>query len=450
MRIGLITLGCDKNTVDNEYLAGLLEDRGCEIVSEQDIDAETPLDAVVVTTCGFIGDAKRQSVERLVELADRKRERGNPRRLYVAGCLAQRYSSDLMKEIPEIDGIVGVGQFERMAELILGGSAAEKNAVEQEPRVDIYRFLRRRRFEPLPYAFLKIADGCNHACTFCSIPRMKGKLRSVPPEILLEEARALLREGVRELNIVAQDISVYGADRWKDYRLPELLRDLCALDGDFWVRCLYCYPGGVTDALLKTMAGQPKIVPYLDIPLQHLDPEVLHRMKRPFREVDTAALAGRLRAAIPGLTLRTTMIVGFPGETPQAFERLLEGIRTIRFERLGVFMYSQEEDTPAGSAPRQVGQTTKQKRWNAVMQEQFFISEECNQARVGTRTRVLVESFDEERRLYVGRSAAEAPEVDGKVFLESEQPLPPGTFVEAEIIAAEPYDVQARVASSGR
>lgn len=444
MQIGLITLGCDKNTVDNEYLAGLLEDRGCAIVTEDRMDPDTMLDAVVVTTCGFIGDAKRQSVERLVEFADRKREEGNPRRLFVAGCLAQRYADELLKEIPEIDGIVGVGQFERMVELLLGTSA-EKNAVNPEAKVDIYRFMRRRRLDNLPHAFLKIADGCNHACTFCSIPKMKGRFRSVAPEILLEEARGLLRQGVRELNLVAQDISVYGADLGTAYRLPELLRDLCALEGDFWIRCLYCYPGGVSDALLRVMAEEPKIVPYLDIPMQHLDPGVLAEMKRPFREIDTAGLVAHFRQAIPGLTLRTTMIVGFPGETPQAFNRLMAGIRALRFERLGVFTYSREEDTPAGNAPRQVGKATMEKRWQALMQEQSFIAEEIGQARVGTRTRVLIEGYDQDRRCFIGRSPAEAPEVDGKIFVTSEQWLSMGAFVDAEITGAETYDLLARI-----
>ncbi|HPO15974.1 MAG TPA: 30S ribosomal protein S12 methylthiotransferase RimO [Candidatus Hydrogenedentes bacterium] len=444
MRVGLITLGCDKNTVDNEYLAGVLEDRGCTVFFEKEIETGIVLDAVVVTTCGFIGDAKRQSVERMVELADRKRETGNPKHLYVAGCLAQRYASDLLKEIPEIDGIVGVGQFETLANLILGDSTQPCIAVIAPPQVDIYRFMRRKRSEHTPHAFLKIADGCNHHCTFCAIPRMKGAVRSVPPDILLEEARLLLKQGVKEFNLVAQDISVYGQDRWKDYRLSHFLRGLCALPGDFWVRCLYCYPGGVKNDLIEVIREEPKIVPYLDIPLQHLDPEILRRMKRPYREVNTFDLVKRLREAIPDLTLRTTMIVGFPGESSQAFKHLLEGIRKIRFDRLGVFQYSREEDTPAVKEARQVSKPTRERRWHTILETQAEISAELNHARIGQRTRVLVEGFDASRKQWFGRSPAEAPEVDGSIFLDTMGNIAPGTFVNAEISAAEIFDVIAR------
>lgn len=444
MRVGLITLGCDKNTVDNEYLAGVLEDRGCTVLFEKECGAGVALDAVVVMTCGFIGDAKRQSVERIVELAERKRESGNPKRLYAAGCLAQRYAQDLLNEIPEIDGIVGVGQFETLANLILEDSTQPRMAVNATPRVDIYRFMRRKRSENTPHAFLKIADGCNHHCTFCAIPIMKGAVRSVPPEILLEEAGMLLKQGVKEFNLIAQDISVYGQDRWKDYRLSHFLRDLCALPGDFWVRCLYCYPGGVTNDLIDVICEEPKIVPYLDMPLQHLDPEILRRMKRPYREVNTFDLVTRLREAIPDLTLRTTMIVGFPGESPQAFTRLLEGIRQLRFDRLGVFQYSREENTPAEKEARQVSKQTREHRWNTIMEAQAEIAAELNRARIGQRTRVLVEGFDASRKQWFGRSPAEAPEVDGSVFLDTTGNIAPGTFVNAEISAAEIFDVIAR------
>lgn len=443
MRVGIVTLGCDKNTVDNEYLAGLLEEAGCELVLSDNQMQGAPLDAVVVTTCGFIGSAKAQSVDAIVELAERKRNEGNPRKIFVAGCLAQRYADELLAEIPEIDGLVGVGQFKRLAEMILGG-AEERKAVAQVPQVDIYQHLHRRRLDGRPYAFLKISDGCNHACSFCSIPLMKGKLRSVEPAILLEEARRLLAQGVRELNLVAQDLSMYGMDRWKDYRLPELLRDLCALVGDFWVRCLYFYPGNVTEPFLEMMAREPKIVPYLDMPLQHLDPEVLRRMKRPFHEVNTHEVVGRLRAAIPDLALRTTMIVGFPGETPAAHRNMLEGIARLRFDRLGAFEYSREEDTPAGRMAEQVGARTSKKRWHAVMAAQAGIARELNQRRVGQRTRVLIEGQDPHEKMWVGRSSAEAPEIDGKVFVDSPTPLQVGSFIEAEITHAEVYDVYAR------
>ena len=444
MLVGIITLGCDKNTVDNEYLAGLLEDRGCEVVPLAEFDPDRAWDAVVVTTCGFICDAKQQSIETIVDLADRKKISGNPARVFVAGCLAQRYSGDLWKGIPEIDGMAGVGQFDELASMILDqrpASGVKTCTVPPVPSVNIYRFMRRRRLDNHPHAFLKIADGCNHACAFCSIPLMKGRFQSVAPDILLHEARELLAQGVRELNLVAQDISMYGRDLRGGYGLPRLLRDLCALDGDYWVRCLYCYPGGVTRQLIEVMASEPKIVPYLDVPLQHLDPDMLKRMKRPFPGLDAGHLADRLRSDIPGITLRTTMLVGFPGETPQAHQRMLDGIERIQFDRLGVFQFSCEEGTLAASLPRQVGKPTRQKRYRNVMELQAEISTRRNHQRIGQQVRVLVEGFDPERNQWTGRSPAEAPEVDGTVYVASPQPLTPGQFVTVKIISAETYDV---------
>lgn len=441
MRVGLVTLGCDKNTVDNEYLAGLLTQAGCEVEVAVDLDAPSELDAVIVTTCGFIGSAKQQSVDTIVTLADLKRETGNPTRLFVAGCLAQRYADDLLAEIPEIDGLVGVGQFTKLVEMVRAAAAKQRNEVLAVPQVDIYQFMARPRIDPRPLAFLKLADGCNHACTFCSIPLMKGKLRSVPHEILLQEAQSLLAQGVKEINLVAQDLADYGRDRWKDYRLPELLHDLAALDGDFWIRCFYLYPGGINDRLMDVLANTPKILPYVDMPLQHLDEGVLRRMKRPYRDVNTFHLVERMRAAIPNLTLRTTMIVGFPGETEAEHEAMLEGMRTLRFERLGAFQYSLEEDTPAGMLAQQVPDDVKERRWEAVMETQAAISAELTAQRVGQTVRVLVEGYDDGRRQWYGRSAAEAPEVDGAVFFESDNPLQEGSFVDVEIEEADTYDV---------
>lgn len=450
MRVGIITLGCDKNTVDNEYLAGLLENAGCLLVFPEDPDNPVlpgqDLDAAVVTTCGFTRDAKQQSIEAIIALADGKRTTGSPRRLYVAGCLSQRYANELIDEIPEIDTVVGVGQFERLALLIAGraSSQAGKSLVNPIPAVNIDRSIPRRAMDCKPHAFLKIADGCNHTCTFCSIPSMKGAFRSVAPDILLSEAQSLLKRGARELNLIAQDITVYGTDRWKDYGLTRLLRELCALEGDFWVRCLYCYPGGVTANLIDTIVDEAKIVPYLDIPVQHFDPQVLRRMNRPDHDLDIDHLVSRLRTAIPDITLRTTLLVGFPGETPKAHRVMLEGIERLRFERLGAFQYSREEGTPAAKMSRQVGEATRRKRWNAVMNLQAEIAEEANRRRVGRRIRVLIEDHDLERAVWVGRSAAEAPEVDGNVLVSAPVSLEIGRFVDVEIIGSDVYDVTAR------
>lgn len=445
MRVGIVTLGCDKNTVDNEYLAGLLEGRGCEVVPCGDLESAGMLDAAVVTTCGFIEDAKRQSIESIFELAEGKRSGANPKRLYVAGCLAQRYADELLNEVPEIDALFGVGQFNQLADAMLEGAAPDgRNGINKTASVDIYQFMRRKKMDNKPHAFLKVADGCDHACTFCSIPIMKGKLRSVPHEILLEEARGLIGQGVREINLVAQDLADYGRDRWKDYRLPELLRDLCALDGDFWIRCFYLYPGAINDAMIEMIASQPKIVPYIDMPLQHLDFGVLRRMKRPYREVNTFALVEKLRAAIPELVLRSTMIVGFPGETDAEHEEMLEGLRRLRIDRLGAFRYSQEEDTPAGQLEGQVDAAVREERWHAVMALQAEIAEESNRRRGGERTRVLIEDYDKDAGAWVGRSPKEAPEVDGSIFVNAEKFLRVGEFVDVEITHTDTYDCFAR------
>ncbi len=439
MRVGLITLGCDKNTVDNEYLAGLLESSGCEVVAADDFAGEISLDAAVIATCGFIGDAKEQSVEAIVALAEMKRRDANPRRLYVAGCLAQRYAAELLEEIPEIDGIVGVGQFAEMAAMIRAADGA-RCMVRETPSVEVNRALPRKALDRKPYAYLKIADGCNHRCAFCAIPAMKGPLRSVPPAIVLEEARTLLDRGARELNLIAQDITAYGHDQG-DYRLPRLLRELGSLEGDFWIRCLYAYPGGITDELIAAMAATPRVVPYLDMPVQHFDPEVLRRMQRPSCDLDLGALVARLRDAIPGIVLRTTVLVGFPGETPSAHRHLLEGLREHAFNWAGAFPFSCEEGTAAVELPRHVGTRTREKRCNEAIDMQSAISARYNETRIGTRTRVLLETFDETRGQWTGRSPGEAPEVDGCVYVDADTSMAAGQFVEVAITRADGYDV---------
>lgn len=447
-RVGIVTLGCDKNTVDNEYLAGMIEGAGCEVVVAND---GRPLDAAVVTTCGFIASAKEQSIEAIVELAERKKATGSPRRLYVAGCLSQRYGADLMKEIPEIDGLVGVGQMKQLAGMIAEAARTEAELegrtfdVAPVPIVDIYEHLKRRPLEQAAYAFLKVSDGCNHTCSFCAIPSMKGKLRSVEPEILLAEAREMLARGVKEINLVAQDLSDYGRDRWKDYRLPELIRDLCALDGDFWVRCLYYYPGNITEKFLETIASEPKIVPYLEMPLQHLHPDTLRRMKRPFYTVNTFDAIERIRAAVPGIAIRSTCIVGFPGETQEEFQYLLDGLERISFDRLGAFQYSPEEGTPAEKMHGQVAEKTRAQRYRMVMSRQAKISERAMKARKGRVERVLVERRDDENGLWIARSAFDAPNIDGNVMIEDDAGLAAGQFATVKITKAGTYDVRARV-----
>ncbi|HOJ32917.1 MAG TPA: 30S ribosomal protein S12 methylthiotransferase RimO [Candidatus Hydrogenedentes bacterium] len=440
MVIGIFILGCDKNTVDAEYLAGILAEKGCEVIAEPPLTM--PLDAAVVVTCGFIADAKVESIDKILELAQAKETLGNPKRLYIMGCLSQRYANDLSTEVPQIDGIVGVGQMKQLAAMILA-EKTHHTLVRPVPRTSFRGALPRQRLDTRPYAFLKIADGCNHACTFCSIPIMKGAYQSIPPHTLLREAQQLLAQGVRELNLVAQDIAGYGIDQWKSYRLPHLLKDLCSLSGTFWIRLLYCYPHGITDPLLEVMATEPKIVPYLDIPFQHFDPEVLERMGRPFGKLNPEEVVSKVRSAMPGIVLRTTMLVGFPGESPRAHRNMLQAMERLRFERLGAFIYSPEEGTPAANFPKQVRRVTRQRRWDTVMSLQAEISAAFCASRVGSRTQVLVEDFDKDLQMYVTRSAAEAPEVDGLVYVTSEKPLALGEFIDVQITNADVYDIYA-------
>ncbi len=452
LRVGLVTLGCDKNTVDMEYTAGLLAQGGCvPMPVDADPDLAPPdLDAVVIMTCGFIADAKRQSVEAAVAWAERKKQTGRPGRLYIAGCLAQRHGRELFEEIPEVDGLLGVGQTRDLAGMLAKKDGERRMAVHDRPCTEITASLPRLRIETGPAGWLKIADGCDHRCTFCAIPAMKGPMRSVPREIVLAEARSLLRNGVREFNLIAQDTTAYGADLYGNYRLPELLTDLCALPGDFRVRCLYAYPGGVTNKLLGVMSEQPKIAPYLDIPLQHLDPGVLRGMRRPNQNANVAGLAARIRRLLPGAVLRTTLMTGFPGETPQAFRRMLDAVRELRFHWLGVFAYSPEAGTPAASLPGLPARATRERRRARLLGAQAEITAELNAARVGRAERVIVERFDPDRNCWQGRGPGEAPGVDGVVWLRGgANEFAPGRFVSATITAAGVYDVSAEPSGSG-
>lgn len=475
MRVGLVTLGCDKNTVDNEYLAGLLSGRGFTVEVAQETN---PPDVVVITTCGFLQAAKDQSMAEIKRWAVIRRQSGT--RLGVIGCLAQRNGGEVLREVPEIDFLAGVGDFERVAALVAGESKsrflantngeswdlnaqsasiaeateAAESGIEFDdrtfnpgaPRVLIPRTLPRRRMETRPFGFLKISDGCNHTCTFCSIPLMKGVYTSVPRNVLMEEARRLLDSGVRELNIVAQDITKYGLDTEKRMALPDLLKDLAGIEGEFWIRLFYLYPSTVTRDLVAVMKEEPKIARYLDIPLQHLDEGVLGRMRRPHNRARTMEMLRMLRAELPGITLRTTFIVGFPGETREEFETLIEGMEEIRFERLGVFTYSREAGTPAAALPNQITDKVKQRRKEKVLKKQQAISAAWAESQIGTERTCLVEGrVAPDSPWFVARSHSEAADIDGVVRLYSEDELQVGQFVRARVVEADVYDLTAEV-----
>ena len=471
MRVGLVTLGCDKNTVDNEYLAGILGGRGFTV---EVADEKSPPDVVVITTCGFLQAAQDQSKDEIRRWAKIRKKSGT--RLGVIGCMAQRNGEELLREIPEIDFLAGVGDFERVANLVAGegkshfltntngeswdlaqqsgtiaatetpGSEIEfddRSFTSAAPRVLIPRTLPRQRMDRRPHGFLKISDGCNHTCTFCSIPLMKGIYTSVPRQVLLDETRRLLDDGVREINIVAQDITKYGLDIEKRMALPDLLKDLCAIEGKFWLRLFYLYPSTVTKDLVAVMKEEPKIARYLDVPLQHLDEGVLRRMKRPHDRARTMDTLRTLRQQLPGLTLRTTFIVGFPGESNDEFDVLLDGLDEIRFERLGVFTYSREEGTPAAQLPNQIPEKQKVRRKEKLMKRQAQISAEWAAAQVGRERECLVEGRVPDSDWYVARSHSEAADIDGVVRLYSAAPLQAGDFVRARVTEADVYDLTA-------
>ena len=456
MKIGIVTLGCDKNTVDNEYLAGLLNEAGVEVVRAEhaaDSNPDRDLDAVLINTCGFVESAKVQSIQSILSWVEHKKDRlqaGEGRcRVFVAGCLTQRYRESLVQELPEVDGFMGVGEFEKVVRLVQSpiDSTSPYNMIQELPVVQVREGgLPRKQLGPqAPHAFLKIGDGCNHNCTFCAIPSFKGRLRSVKKEILLAEAKLLLSRGVKEINLVAQDTSDYGKDLYaREYGIAELINDIAALPGDFWIRLFYFYPGGLTPKFLEAIKSTPKFARYIDMPLQHLHPEVLHRMKRPHKEVKTLDALANLRASVPGIALRTTFITGFPGETEEHFDYLMEGVKRTRFNRLGAFPFSEEEGTPSATMESMVPRRLRKNRYDRLMTLQSQIARELNEAHVGAELKVLVEQQVEDGR-YMARSEFDAPEVDGAIIVEAPGGLKIGTFAQVKITRADTYDLHAVV-----
>ncbi|MGI6269016.1 MAG: 30S ribosomal protein S12 methylthiotransferase RimO [Candidatus Howiella sp.] len=433
-KIGMVSLGCPKNQIDAEQMLARLADAGFEITSD-----EAQADAVIVNTCGFIEEAKTEAIENILEVAAYKTS-GSLKALIVTGCLAERYRDEITSLIPEVDLVVGIG---RNAEIVsLVSSALEgKTANAYAPAEDLLMDGGRILTTPPYTAYLKVADGCDNCCTYCAIPAIRGRFRSRPMEEVLAEARRLAVGGVKELIVVAQDTTGYGADLYGEPKLAELLQKLCEIEGLHWIRTLYTYPDRITDRLLDTIAGEEKLVPYLDIPLQHCDGEILRRMNRTGDRESLTALLSHIRAKLPGVTLRTTLITGFPGEDEAAFTSLAEFVREIRFDRLGCFAYSAEEGTPAADFPDQVEAQVRQDRMENIMNDQLTISAERNAEKQGKTLEVLVEGYDSYIRCYFGRSAADAPDIDGKVFFLSPRPLEVGSFVLVRINDTIEYDL---------
>jgi ribosomal protein S12 methylthiotransferase len=440
-KFAFVTLGCPKNLVDSERMLGLLAQDGYALVADAD-DA----DLVVINTCGFIDAARQESLGVIREMLDRKRA-GTIKGVVVAGCLAEREKELLLDQVPEVDQVVGVfgrEEIARVADRILGGLHEQRTLFQPAP-VQALSDRARLRITPRHLAYLKVSEGCDRLCTFCAIPYMRGKHATKPIEEVLREARELAADGVRELNLVAQDMTYYGVDLYGRPRLAELLRELEGIDGIDWIRVLYNYPQFVTDELVEVLGGGGgKIVPYLDMPLQHINDRMLKLMNRRHTRAETESILDRLRAAIPGLVLRTTFIVGFPGETDAEFDELLAFVRDRKFERLGVFPYSFEPDTPAAKLPGHLPDDVKAARRDAVMRAQQPIAFGFNETLVGRVLEVLVDGpAPDAEGLWVGRTYADAPDVDGQVIVHGAG-LEPGDLVPCEIVAADGYDLVAR------
>ena len=429
-KVGMVSLGCAKNRVDSEVILGTLKEAGYEIVSDP---AEAEI--IFVNTCGFIEPAKEESIEAIFEMAKYK-ETGRLKKLFVTGCLAQRYIDDLYREMPEVDGFMGVADYTRLLEMMQEAEAGGR------PRYvcDGERFFRSERVLTTPSysAYVKISDGCDNRCSYCAIPLIRGPYHSRPFDSIVEECRELAARGVTEITLIAQDTSRYGNDFPEGkLLLPELLEAVSAIEGVHWVRVLYCYPDTTDDRLLDTIAALPKVAPYVDLPLQHIDGPLLKRMNR---RGSPEWIQSRISACKErGLTTRTTMIVGFPGETEEAFHELLQFVKEARFDRLGAFTYSPEEGTPGAEMPDQVDEEVKQRRLDELMTLQQGISLEENTARVGEICEVLCEGSEE--GMFVGRSIREAPESDGVIRFTAAREVAPGEYLNVKITKADAYDL---------
>ena len=435
MKILFTSLGCDKNLVDTEVMLGELAEEGYLFTDE-----EAEADIVIINTCCFIRDAKEESIETILSMAELKKT-GQIRALLVTGCLAQRYREEIQKEIPEVDAVLGITDIHSIVRAVretLAGGA--KNHIGESAPAPVSG-TRRIVTTGGHYAYLKIAEGCDKHCTYCIIPKIRGNYRSVPMEDLLEEAAYLASQGVRELILVAQETTVYGVDLYGEKKLPELLRELCRIEGLRWIRLLYCYPEEITKELVEVMRQERKVCHYLDIPIQHASDAVLKRMGRRTSEADLRKVIAMLRAEIPDICLRTTLISGFPGETEEDFIRLYQFVNEMEFDRLGVFAYSLEEDTPAALMPDQIGEEVREGRRNELMELQQEIAFEKAAEKKGQVLEAVVEGYLPEERIYVARTYMDAPNVDGYLFFEAEREIESGSFVEVEVTDSSDYDL---------
>lgn len=437
MNIYFSTLGCDKNTADSEYAGGILERAGHTIVK-----CPQEADAIIVNTCGFINDAKEQSIDRIFELVPYKEE--NHALLIVTGCLSQRYGKQLSKELPEVDIFLGVNDYANLPNILSSHKEGGRESYFSDYGRVYLETGHRKKTGPGYTAFLKIAEGCDNVCAYCIIPKIRGPYRSRSLEAVVEEAKALAAEGCRELILIAQDVTAYGEDLPGEHTLPKLLTKLCQIQDIRWIRLMYCYEERITDELISVMAQEEKICHYIDIPIQHCSDRILESMNRRSTKQSIQHTLAALRQAMPDIAIRTTLITGFPGETQEDFDELLQFVEHSRFERLGVFSYSREEGTMAAKMPGQVRSQTKERRKEELMRTQMELSLALNQQRIGQTLEVLVEEQSEDGS-YMGRSRYDAPEIDNSVLFTSETPLHPGMFVPVTVTDAFDYDLVGRV-----
>lgn len=437
MKILFVSLGCDKNLVDTEKMLGILGGDGFQFT-----DSEEEADVIIINTCCFIGDAKEESVNTILEMA-RCKEEGRCKALLVTGCLAQRYKDEILTEIPEVDGILGTSSYDQIGAMVKQILEEKKEHVScfrdinALPRTDGGRMVTTGGH----YAFLKIAEGCDKHCTYCIIPSLRGSYRSVPMEDLLQEARGLAAQGVKELILVAQETTLYGVDLYGEKSLPRLLRELAKIPGIQWIRIQYCYPEEITDELIQVIREEEKVCHYLDIPIQHASDPVLKRMGRRTNQEELRRIIGKLRKEIPDLAIRTTLISGFPGETEEDHEELMAFVDEMEFERLGVFAYSLEEDTPAAQMPDQVPQELKEERRDEIMELQQEIAFEKAESLVGRVLDVMIEGKVADEPAYVGRTYMDSPNVDGLIFVNADLQLMSGDFVRVKVTGAAEYDL---------
>lgn len=433
-KVAMVSLGCPKNQVDAEIMLASLAAAGLEITARADEAA-----AIIINTCGFIEDAKRESIENILDIAEYKKY-GRLKVLVVTGCLAERYRDEITREIPEVDVVVGLGSNGKIAEIVSRALTSKaENTYGDKSLLPLSGG--RMLSTPKYWAYLKIAEGCDNCCTYCAIPSIRGRFRSRTIEDVLSEAEELVKNGVKELVLVAQDTTRYGEDLYGRQMLPELIERICSLSGLQWLRLLYCYPDRITDGLLSAMRRQPKVLPYLDLPLQHCSGRILHAMNRRGDRKWLTGVIKKIRDALPEVTLRTTLITGFPGETEEDFTELCEFVQEIRFDRLGCFAYSAEEGTPAAEFPGQVDEKIRVSRMETIMDMQAGIAEELSRTKIGQEEIVLVEGYDASVKRYFGRTRADAPEIDCKVFFTCNKPVQEGRFVRVLIKDILEYDL---------